>query len=81
MIMDNYEEFVNGLPLPYSCVKLHFDNKNRIIDYEILYKNQEFEKFMNIDKKHKDSCLQYLEKLDNKVKNQEFELYSRATQP
>lgn len=75
MIMDNYEEFVNGLPLPYSCVKLHFDNKNRIIDYEILYKNQEFEKFMNIDKKHKDYCLQYLEKLDNKVKNQEFELY------
>lgn len=75
MKIADYEELVNELPFPYSCVKVIFNNKKEVIDYEITYKNSEFDKIIDIINKNKSTWIEYLEKIDNKVKNQEFEWY------
>ena len=48
MKIGDYEDLINELPFPYSCVKMIFNNKNEVIDYEIIDKNNEFDKLIDI---------------------------------
>ena len=73
MKVEDYEDIVNELPFPYSCVKMIFNNKNEVIDYEIIDKNNEFDKLIDII--NKNIWIGYLKKVNVQSKNQEFELY------
>lgn len=69
------EELINELPFPYSCMKMIFNNKDEVIDYEITYKNNEFNKLLDNVGKNKIIWIGYLKKIKNQVKNQEFKFY------
>ncbi len=73
MKIGDYEDLINELPFPYSCVKMIFNNKNEVIDYEIIDKNNEFDKLIDII--NKNIWIGYLKKVNVQSKNQEFELY------
>ena len=46
----------------YSCVKMIFNNKNEVIDYEIIDKNDEFDKLIDII--NKNIWIGYLKKVN-----------------
>ena len=73
MKIGDYEDLINELPFPYSYVKMIFNNKNEVIDYEIIDKNNEFDKLIDII--NKNIWIGYLKKVNVQSKNQEFELY------
>ena len=73
MKIGDYEDLINELPFPYSYVKMIFNNKNEVIDYEIIDKNNEFDKLIDII--NKNIWIGYLKKVNIQSKNQEFELY------
>lgn len=57
----------------YSDLIISFRNKNEVIDYEIIDKNDEFDKLIDII--NKNIWIGYLKKVNIQCKNQEFELY------